>query len=159
MGTVVSVRIRGNSYSVDVGDISKSPVVVVVDGEKFEVELDAQPKKTIQAVTKVQPRPTPAQNTEAPGRTTPSSSSPVAAPAPVATKPDGNTVVAPMPGKILSLNVKSGDSVSSSDVVCVLEAMKMEQFVKAGRDGIVDAVMVGPGQMVSPGAALLTFKG
>lgn len=155
MGTVVSVRIRGNSYSVDVGDISKSPVVVVVDGEKFEVEFDAQP--TTQAVTKVQPRSTPVQNVEAPARTTPSS--PVAAPAPAAAAPDGNAVVAPMPGKILSLNVKAGDSVSSSDVVCVLEAMKMEQFIKAGRDGIVDAVMVGPGQMVSPGTVLLTFKG
>ena len=94
---------------------------------------------------------------------TPSVSSPVTAPAaapaaPKASAPvSGNAVKAPMPGTILKINVKVGDSVKKGDVLCVLEAMKMENDIKAAEDGTVSAVHVSQGASVNTGDALISL--
>lgn len=83
---------------------------------------------------------------------------PAAAPAPKAPAPAGaNTVKAPMPGTILKINVKPGDAVKRGDVLCVLEAMKMENDIKAAEDGTVSAVHVSQGDAVSTGDALISL--
>ena len=63
-----------------------------------------------------------------------------------------------MPGTILSVNVKVGDTVKNGDVLMVLEAMKMENEIMAGADGTVTAVMVSAGQAVESGTPLCTIK-
>ncbi len=72
-----------------------------------------------------------------------------AAPAPVADakKPaaasaDAVSVKSPMPGTILDIKVNVGDSVKSGQVLCILEAMKMENDIVAPQDGTVDAILV-----------------
>ena len=81
---------------------------------------------------------------------------PVATPAaPVAAAPAGGEKInAPMPGNILSVNVKDGDSVKKGDVLFILEAMKMENEIMAPVDGVVSAVSVTKGQSVETGALL-----
>ncbi len=96
------------------------------------------------------------------------SSAPVSAPvaaAPVEAAPvapaasaTGEPVVAPMPGTILSVNVSAGQSVSKGDVLCVLEAMKMENEIFADRDGVVEAVSVSKGETVNSGQTLVVIK-
>ncbi len=61
----------------------------------------------------------------------------------------GNKVSAPMPGTILDIKVSSGQSVKKGDVICVLEAMKMENDIPAPCDGIVASVNVQKGASVA----------
>ena len=80
-----------------------------------------------------------------------------AAPAPVAApaaSAGGESVVAPMPGNILSVNVQVGSVVKKGDVLMILEAMKMENEIMAPCDGTVSAVSVQKGAAVESGTAL-----
>ncbi len=85
---------------------------------------------------------------------------PVAAPAaPVAAAPAGATeVTAPMPGTIVNVPVKAGDTIAKGQVLVVFEAMKMEQEVMAPCDGTVASVNVNPGQSIETGTLLLTLN-
>ena len=82
---------------------------------------------------------------------------PAAAPAPVASGA-GESINAPMPGNILSVNVAAGDTVKKGQVLMVLEAMKMENEIMAPRDGKVTAVAVAKGAAVESGALLCTIQ-
>ncbi len=81
---------------------------------------------------------------------------PAAAPAtPKAAVPTGGeTVQSPMPGNILGVNVKVGDSVKKGDVLMILEAMKMKNEIMSPCDGTVKAVEVSKGVSVETGATL-----
>jgi len=96
------------------------------------------------------------QNNNAPinGR---QNAAPTKTPPPVATSvPSGATsVTAPMPGNILSVNVAVGDTVAEGDVVCVLEAMKMENEIVAPKSGTVASVNVAAGSAVNGGDVLV----
>jgi 3-methylcrotonyl-CoA carboxylase alpha subunit len=64
-------------------------------------------------------------------------------------------IVAPMPGKVLQVLVRVGDSVAAGDGLLILEAMKMEYRMAAEAAGTVRAVHVAGGQMVDAGAVLI----
>lgn len=87
-----------------------------------------------------------------------------AAAAPVASAPqtaakEGNVAVsAPMPGKILAVKVKEGDSVKAGDVLLVLEAMKMENDIVAPQEGVVASINVKVGDSVESGAKLASLN-
>lgn len=83
---------------------------------------------------------------------------PVAA-APVAAAPvaGGEPVKAPMPGNILDVKVKVGDTVKAGTVLCVLEAMKMENEIPAPKDGKVAQVVVTKGATVGAGDTLVVL--
>lgn len=66
----------------------------------------------------------------------------------------GEKVTAPMPGNILSVNVKEGDAVKAGSVLMVLEAMKMENEIMAPCDGKISQVAVSSGQTVETGSLL-----
>ena len=80
------------------------------------------------------------------------------APAAAAAPPAGATnVTAPMPGNIVSVKVKVGDSVNAGDVLCVLEAMKMENEIMAPQAGKVVAVSTSAGSAVATGDVLVSL--
>ena len=86
-----------------------------------------------------------------------------AAPAPAAApKASGNAgataVKAPMPGTLIKVNVKVGDAVKKGDVLCVLEAMKMENDIMAPADGVVASVEAAKGASVATDAVLVTLN-
>jgi 3-methylcrotonyl-CoA carboxylase alpha subunit len=64
-------------------------------------------------------------------------------------------LTAPMPGKVISIAVKSGDLVKRDQPLAIIEAMKMEHTIMAPEDGVVDEVLYAPGDQVAEGAELL----
>lgn len=85
-----------------------------------------------------------------------------AAPAPAPAAPAGAagavSVNAPMPGNILDVKVKPGDSVKAGDTLLILEAMKMENEISAPQDGTIVSVDVRKGDVVDSGALLCTMN-
>jgi biotin carboxyl carrier protein len=66
--------------------------------------------------------------------------------------------IAPMPGKVVKVNVKTGDAVKAGQVLLVLEAMKMEQATRSPTDGVVKSVLVREGDQVTAGQVLVTLE-
>ena len=84
---------------------------------------------------------------------------PQEAPKQAAPKASGRVqIVAPMPGKILSVKVKAGDQVKRGQAVMVLEAMKMENEIVSPDDGVVASVEVSAGANVEAGALLASIN-
>jgi len=87
------------------------------------------------------------------------SPAPVIAPTPtkgVSSTPAGAQIVpAPMPGKIMEIKVKLGDSIKRGDIICILEAMKMQNEIMATQDGTVSEVRVMIGQTVVAGDVII----
>ncbi len=139
-------KINGNDYKVAIGDIEGGVAQVEVNGTPFRVELE---KEAAPAVTIKKPRPAAAPRTATGAK--------VVAAAPAAA--GGGTVVkAPLPGVILSIDVNVGDEVKAADTVIVLEAMKMENAIHAGKDGKVSSISVKQGDSVLEGAPLITIE-
>ena len=123
--------------------------IINVNGNSYEVEVEevggASSASTAPRVAAPAPQAAPAP-------------APQAAPAPAAAPPAGaTTVTAPMPGNIVSVKVKVGDTVNQGDVLCVLEAMKMENEIMAPSAGKVVAVSTSQGASVNTGDALVSI--
>lgn len=139
-------KINGNTYTVGVGDIDNGIAQVEVNGVPYRVELE----KKAAAVTVVNaPRPSAAPRTDTGAKIINK---------PAAAAGAGTPVKAPLPGVVLSIPVKVGDMVKAADTVLVLEAMKMENAIHAGRDGKVASISVGNGDSVLEGTVLLTIE-
>ncbi len=69
-----------------------------------------------------------------------------------------NEVLSPMPGLILSVSVKEGDTVKEGDNLMILEAMKMENVISSPRDAVVKKVAVKKGQTIEKNALLVEFE-
>lgn len=88
---------------------------------------------------------------------------PKATPAPAAAAPKASgaqgsiKVVAPMPGTILKLNVKVGDTLKANDLVCILEAMKMENEIFTAEGGVVKSIEAAQGASVNAGDVIITL--
>ena len=63
-----------------------------------------------------------------------------------------------MPGRVMSVMVRPGDTVNAGDEVCVVEAMKMEQSIMAHRDGVVKTVFVQPLDSVNANDPLVELE-
>ncbi|MCH5278976.1 MAG: biotin/lipoyl-binding protein [Christensenellaceae bacterium] len=113
--------------------------IVNVNGTSYEVEVE-----------------------ELSGQEAEKASKPAAAAKPASAAPSlsgsEKTINAPMPGNILSVNVKPGDSFRSGQVLLVLEAMKMENEIMAPHDGKVVAVNVQKGASVNTGDMLIAYN-
>ena len=78
---------------------------------------------------------------------------------PKKTPPDTSRLVrSPMPGLIISVGVAAGQDVKAGQELCVLEAMKMENVLRAERDGTIAEVTIQPRDTVAADQVLLTFR-
>ena len=149
--TTVRVRIGDRWYTVEVGDLSRSPATVTVDGEAFQIDIEVD-----SAPGPVPPRPVPPR----PPAVRAAPDAPAAPPAgsPVAAAPADDILRSPMPGRVMSVLVRPGDPVAAGAEVCVVEAMKMEQSILAHRDGIVKTVFVQPLDSVNANDPLVELE-
>jgi biotin carboxyl carrier protein len=139
-------KINGNLYKVAIGDIDNGVAEVEVNGTPYKVELEQKAATTIKVAT---PKPAAAPRT-ATGEKVIAKAAPAAA-------AGGTAVKAPLPGTVLDINVTVGQEVKAADTVVTLEAMKMENAIKAGVDGKVASISVAKGDAVLEGAVLVTI--
>ena len=136
------VKVGERWYTVAV-DLSASPAKVTVDGQTYYVEFDrlrgsrAAPRK---ATTPRAPRTQPPQVR------------------PPATGISERVIRSPMPGKVIAVNVRPGDTVLPGQEVCVIEAMKMEQSIRTPQGGLIKAVHTQPLQQVGTDDPLVELE-
>jgi acetyl-CoA/propionyl-CoA carboxylase biotin carboxyl carrier protein len=151
---LVAAQSRWGPAESDTTDDSEETVerefTVEVNGKRFQVNLEESASEAMArgGTGSSSTGPRPARSGES--RSGGSSSSDVAA--------DGESIDAEMQGTILEVNIDEGDTVESGDVVCVLEAMKMENDVIAERGGTVKQLAVEEGQSVNQGDVLIVFE-
>ncbi len=128
--------------------------MITVNGSTYEVDVE-EVGGGVSAAPAPAPQVAPAPQAAPAAAPAPA---PQAAPAPAAAPPaNATTVTAPMPGSIVSVRVKVGDTVNQGDVLCVLEAMKMENEIVAPSAGKVVAVNATQGASVNSGEALVSI--
>jgi biotin carboxyl carrier protein len=132
------VRIDGRPLSVKVNGGK-----VIVDGASHEVEV----KPDVALVDGIAYKYEVLEEEKAP-----------TIPIPEAPVEEGGVVKAIMPGKIIAVKVRKGDRVKKGDVLCILEAMKMENEIHAPRDGIVREVKVSEGSDVEMNQVLVVIE-
>ncbi len=71
---------------------------------------------------------------------------------------NSTAVKAPLPGTITKLNVKNGQNIKRGEILCILEAMKMENNIDSDREGTVKEIKVATGDSVLEGDVLLTIE-
>ena len=147
-----SLKINGNQYEVKIDDINEASTLahVTVNGTKYDVEIEGG-KATGTKKPAVAPAPQATGLSVTPK--TPIASKPAVAPAATGAK-----VTCPLPGTIIAINVKEGDTVAAGQTLVVLEAMKMENNIDAERGGVVKQVLVQAGATVMEGDVLLVIE-
>lgn len=139
----VNLTIEGKNYQVNIADVNARPVIAEVNGVAYEVWPEDATAPVAQAAVSTPATPRPAET-------------PVVAAKPVAS--GAQTLNAPLPGVIISIDVKEGQSVKAGQELYVLEAMKMKNSIKADRDGKIVAIHVNPSELVKHNQAVMTFE-
>lgn len=128
------ITVNGEVYEVEVEELTEESAQKAAPS-KVEVPVASRPVQQ-----KVQPKTTrPAQQ--------PAAKKPVAA--------GEGSITAPIPGVVLDIKVSEGQSVSTGDVLLILEAMKMENEIVAPNDGVVKQIAVSKGANVNTGDVLI----
>lgn len=135
----IKVKINDSTYDVEVGDLHSQPVIAIVDGERFEVWLPE-----LKAFD-----PTPAMINTVPAQ--------IAAKAVPKLSENGHSVVAPLPGEVVSISVQQGIEVALGEELCVIEAMKMKNTIRAPHAGKIASVHITVGQKVKQRELLVEF--
>ncbi len=138
----VRVQVEGENYDVEIGDLDSRPIQVIVDGEVFAVwpEEVAGVLTTSAAAVSEQPPPT-----AAPRRSRTSAG-------------QGETITSPLPGDVVVVAVKAGDTIEAGQLLCTIESMKMNNPIRSTQAGVVDAVLVAVGDHVTHGQPLVQLR-
>ncbi len=126
------IKVEGKEYLVEVEEIGTTASPTITPVGKMEVK--EEPKKVVPAPAKPEQK-----------KSVPVSSI------------EGEEIKAPMPGKILKINVSEGDAVQEGDTVLILEAMKMENEIIANSSGTVKKISVSVNDMVETDDTLLVI--
>ena len=133
-------KINGNDYTVGIEILNDTEADVIVNGASYSVEvLDTTVKPSVAAKPQV--------------ATVPVTKPAAAAPAAAGESP----VKSPLPGVILDIRIKEGDTVAVGQTLVVLEAMKMENNIDSDRAGVVKSIKVNRGDSVLEGDVLITL--
>lgn len=152
------ITVNGNQYEVEVEEmLAGSGIAVKQASGQPEAMIPGQVKTVQPAPAPMSPAPAPAPAPAAPTQAAPAQA-PAAASAPVKTKKGSEIVTSPMPGTILKISVSPGQDVKKGQVLCILEAMKMENEIVAARDARIAEVIVTKGASVNAGDPLISFE-
>lgn len=134
-----SIKINEKTYKIELPKIDREkPFQIKVEEATFKAEVKAPTTKT--TLTVVEPAPlTPTKKTVAQKQVV------------------EGAVTAPMTGKIISIKVKKGEQVKAGQILCIIEAMKMENEITASKNGVVQEVSVSEGSSVSEGEVLFVI--
>ena len=132
-----SFTIEGNKYAVELKSFQDTTAVLEVNGTEYTVEVDHEAKQT-KTPTIIR-------------------SAPVSSPQEQGDKMQkaGGKLTSPLPGNIFKVEVRDGDVVKKGDTLLVIEAMKMENDIKAEKDAVIKSVKVKPGDKVLQGDVLI----
>ena len=164
-----NLDISNRKFEIDVQELAADRFEVIVGDSTYEVSLSGDedmseatitpglPVKasgtsttaTAKSIARARNEPAPATSDEAS----------TARPAPRAAAGKKGALNAPMPGVILEVNVKAGDTVTRGQQVAILDAMKMHNVIGAPRAGTIAEVFVSAGQNVNHGDAIVSFTG
>ena len=137
----VNLTIEGKQYQVTLNDLNARPIIAEVNGHYYEVWPEDEQAPT----SPVRPSaPTPAAPTAA---------------APALAVAGSLTMKSPLPGVIISIDVREGQAVSNGQELYVLEAMKKKNSIKADRDVTIASIHVNAGDTVKHNQPILTFDG
>ena len=127
--------------------------LITVNGKSYEVQVEEMGENPV--VSPIPPAPQPAPKVTY----IPPPAIPKPEVKPLSTGVAGKTTIkCPMPGNIAKINVKVGDTVKSGTILCILEAMKMENELLAPGDGVVFTVNTTQGASVNAGDILFTIN-
>ncbi len=130
---------------------------VTLNGRTYEVEVEAGKAMLLAEYEAVAPAPVAAAPAAAPVAAPAAAPAPAAAAAAPAVTGAGEVISAPMPGTVVKVNVTQGQAVNAGDVLCVLEAMKMENDITATKAGTVTQIIATKGASVASGAPLIVI--
>ena len=154
----IKVKLEDQIFTVDVGNLRERPIIAVVDEQTYEVWPETNqaystfaPSRVKQLVPELVST-KPAQATPAPPPPKPAVNQ-AAESSPEAAK----SVRAPIPGVITAIAVQPGSEVSAGQELCKLEAMKMNNSIRASHAGRISAIYISIGQQVKHGEVLLEF--
>ena len=138
-GTSILIKINGKPYKVEINKLNQdAPFYIKVNNRMFKVQYETMERVYAQITQTILPTPV-----REPTKRLVS---------------EKNAVTAFMPGRVVLLKVKSGDSVEVGDTLCVLESMKMENEITAPKAGVVQEVKVSEGLMVNKGETLMIIQ-
>lgn len=135
------ITIDGHDYDVSVNETDHNKANVEVNGIAYDVRYEA--KNTVVPPVMRKASTPAAQQVHV---------------TPPAAASSAKSVKAPLPGTVMTINVKVGDNVKRGDTLIVMEAMKMENNIMSNMDGQVKAIYVSPGQTVSQDDKLIDLQ-
>ncbi len=142
------INVNGNLYDININDFDENIADIEVNGIHYKVELEG--------VAPISKTPKFVQKPAIPSTDTHPSTA-------ITNKPDspkgGGTIKSPLPGVILDIFVKEGESVKMGQKLIMLEAMKMENNINADKEGVVQSIKVGKGDSVMEGDILIIIEG
>ncbi len=142
------VSIENKEYRAEVVDLTPELAVIVINGKEYRVKLKQLGRGFLQPVAVVRPPAT----TETPK---PAPAAGPAKPVAVASSSEtSNVVKSPLPGLIIDVKVREGESVKTGQTIIIMEAMKMENQIQATCDGTIHKIFVKKSDNVAEGTNL-----
>lgn len=135
-------EINGNQYDVKIKSFEENVVSIEVNGTPYDVKLkeEVKARKTPKLVRSKTPPPSAGDQK------------------PLARSGKLSTIKAPLPGKVLAVYMKEGDTVKKDDKLIMMEAMKMENTIHSDTDGVIKSIKVVPGSVVLQDDILLEIE-
>ena len=133
------MKINGEKYDARIKKYKSDQVIVEVNGIDYEIELEKTDRRKTEIVRSEKTQPA-IDIVKTPSK-------------PIVTS--AGSVLAPIPGLVLRIVVKEGDSVKAGDTVLILEAMKMESEIASTATGIISKINVKEGASVQEGETLI----
>jgi biotin carboxyl carrier protein len=132
------VKVAGQCYEIEIEDLYARPIIARVDGQEFKVSPEDGEKL---ASLKEQKEIKPVELTKRQSDSNPTHSE----------------LTAPLPGTVIELFARTGDTVEAGQVLLVIEAMKMKNSIRSTRSGTITEVLVNAGETVTHKQALVRF--